>query len=558
MKYLSKLLLAIAAPAMLFSCSSDEPNVLPPAPDEGAGFYATVKFTVPKTRSTDAEGVEIGKDYENKVSSLLIVLAKREGTQEPYTYKFLSSAYTGNPTTTNNTYTICFQNKEALYDYAGTTGGNKVYVFAYCNPTEEIRSAADALTADTDLGTFFDSSFKGTSTQLATTWRNEGFLMTNHAIYESTLPTQEELKVYSSANNPYALTSSTKPLEVLRTAVRFDYKDGATGDVALTYSIKDAVDASKEQGTVTLTRMALFNMRDEFYYLPRTTTDGTNITLCPGATGQFNDFNNLIVTPANRNFLNTLPFVSTSTESGAGNAFDPTKVITDTKEWYDIASVLGGTGDNDNDWNGGETPATDKQGYYIWRYCTENAYPYNATSYSPNEATGVVFEAEIKLTGEVTPDGTNPMFLYNGTMYANARQICQAAENNKASQIYIDVNNVFDYDVDASGNVTNVVLKNTIGNDVLFSNDINIYRPKDGKYYCYYFYFNRHNDNGTPAETAPDEFATIRNNVYKLSVTNIKLFGTFVPSTKVEDWDVYFNVDVEVKPWTVRINNIEF
>ena len=72
-----------------------------------------------------AEGVEIGKDYENKVSSLLVVLAKREGTQEPYTYKFLSSAYTGNPTTTNNTYTICFQNKEALYDYAGTTGGNK-------------------------------------------------------------------------------------------------------------------------------------------------------------------------------------------------------------------------------------------------------------------------------------------------------------------------------------------------------------------------------------------------------------------------------------------------
>lgn len=554
MKYLSKLLLAIAAPAMLFSCSSDEPNVLPPAPDEGAGFYATVKFTVPKTRSNDAEGVEIGKDYENKVSSLLVVLAKKEND----TYKFLSSAYTGNPTTTNNTYTICFQNKEALYDYAGTTGGNKVYVFAYCNPTEGIKTAADALTPDTDLTTFFESSFKGTSTELASTWRDEGFLMTNHAIYESTLPTQEELKVYSSANNPYALTSSTKPLEVLRTAVRFDYKDGATGDVALTYSIKDAVDASKEQGTVTLTRMALFNMRDEFYYLPRTTTDGTNITLCPGVTGSFYDFGNLMVTPTNRNFLNTLPFVSTSTESGAGNAFDPTKVITDTKEWYDITSVLGGTEDNDDDWNGGETPAPDKQGYYIWRYCTENAYPCNATSYSPNEATGVVFEAEIKLTGEVTPDGTNPMFLYNGTMYANAQQICQAAENNKASQIYIDVKNVFDYDVDTSGNVTNAKLKDTIGDDILFSNDINIYRPKDGKYYCYYFYFNRHNDNDDQSATAPDEFATIRNNVYKLSVTNIKLFGTFVPSTKVEDWDVYFNVDVEVKPWTVRINNIEF
>ncbi len=558
MKYLSKLLLAVAASTTLFSCSSDEPNVTS-LPDDGAGFYATVKFTVPKTRSLDAEGVEIGKDYENKVSSLLVVLAKREGAQAPYSYKFLSSAYTGNPTTTNNTYTICFQNKEALYNYAGTTGGNKVYVFAYCNPTEGIKSAADALTAEADLSTFFDSSFTGSAEELATTWRNEGFLMTNHAIYESVLPSQDELKGYSSANNPYALTSSSNPLEVLRTAARFDYKDGAKPENgALTYEIKDIVDATKAQGTVKLTRMALFNMRDEFYYLPRTTDAAGNITLCPGATGNFYDFDNLMVTPSNRNFLNTLPFVGTSTESAQGNAFDPTKVITETKEWYNIATILGATEDNDNEWNGGETPSADKQGYYIWRYCTENAYPLNTTNYSPNEATGVVFEAEIDLNGDIKPDGTTPIFLYNGTMYANAQQICQTAENNKASQIYIDVKNVFDYDIDATGNVTNAVLKSVIGDDVLFSNDINIYRPKDGKYYCYYFYFNRHNDNGTTAETASDEFATIRNNVYKLSVTDIKLFGTFVPSTKVEDWDVYFNVDVEVKPWTVRINNIEF
>ena len=87
-------------------------------------------------------------------------------------------------------------------------------------------------------------------------------------------------------------------------------------------------------------------------------------------------------------------------------------------------------------------------------------------------------------------------------------------------------------------------------------------------YYCYYFYWNRHNDNGKPGIMGPMEFATVRNNVYKLAVTKISEFGhprnpdfdpdPVDPKDPDEEPKVYFQVQVEVLPWVVRVNDIEF
>ena len=87
-------------------------------------------------------------------------------------------------------------------------------------------------------------------------------------------------------------------------------------------------------------------------------------------------------------------------------------------------------------------------------------------------------------------------------------------------------------------------------------------------YYCYYFYWNRHNDNGNSGVMSPMEFAVVRNNVYKLAVTNINRLGhprisdnnpdPVDPDDPDEKGDVYLTVSVEVLPWTVRVNNIEF
>ena len=87
-------------------------------------------------------------------------------------------------------------------------------------------------------------------------------------------------------------------------------------------------------------------------------------------------------------------------------------------------------------------------------------------------------------------------------------------------------------------------------------------------YYCYYFYWIRHNDNNKSGEMGRMEFATVRNNVYKLAVTKIGGIGhprrydrdpdPVTPGTPDEDPTRSITVHVEVLPWVVRVNNIEF
>lgn len=64
------------------------------------------------------------------------------------------------------------------------------------------------------------------------------------------------------------------------------------------------------------------------------------------------------------------------------------------------------------------------------------------------------------------------------------------------------------------------------------------------------------------------EFSVVRNNVYKLAVTNIAQLGhpripendpdSPGPDTPDESDDIYLTVTCEVLPWVVRVNNIEF
>lgn len=86
-------------------------------------------------------------------------------------------------------------------------------------------------------------------------------------------------------------------------------------------------------------------------------------------------------------------------------------------------------------------------------------------------------------------------------------------------------------------------------------------------YYFYYYYWNRHNDNNR-VSMGNMEFGVVRNNIYKLSVKSIRNLGhprisdndpeKPTPETPDEDAKVYLEVAVEVRPWTVRENEIHF
>ena len=87
-------------------------------------------------------------------------------------------------------------------------------------------------------------------------------------------------------------------------------------------------------------------------------------------------------------------------------------------------------------------------------------------------------------------------------------------------------------------------------------------------YYCYYYYWNRHNDNGRNGSMGPMEFDVVRNNVYKLSIDKIARLGhpripendpnNPTPETPDESDEIYLSVRMEIVPWVVRLNSIQF
>ncbi|MDE6480160.1 MAG: Mfa1 fimbrilin C-terminal domain-containing protein [Muribaculaceae bacterium] len=87
-------------------------------------------------------------------------------------------------------------------------------------------------------------------------------------------------------------------------------------------------------------------------------------------------------------------------------------------------------------------------------------------------------------------------------------------------------------------------------------------------YYCYYYYWNRHNDNGMNGSMGPMEFDVVRNNVYKLSIDKIARLGhpripendpnNPTPDTPDESDEIYLDVRMEIVPWVVRLNSIVF
>lgn len=538
MKHLKMFMAGFVALSMgLTACSSEEIED-PTTPTNPGGeavegskdvVYSSIRFNLPKGRSTESEGNEVGQDYENQIGSILVVLAtaEGEGTSATYTYvtHALSDASVSAPGNDKTKHTIVFQDKKKML----TLADKNAYVFAYCNPTEEIRNFFTGTDDKTDF-------VNKVCSELTSTWTDNGFLMTNVAPLKKEMPSQAEIKTYNTENNALALGS----VDVIRTAVRFDYKDGSPKgeDKAPkfgtnTYPIYDSQVLNPTDENVVakihMTNVALVNMRNQFYYLPRTSAGG----LCPGLTGMETlAANDYVITPEEATFSLAMP-----TKLQHGDA-EYNKL-----QWESLDAIVGGTADIDEGWG---TGIADKEGYYIWDYTSENTA--NGNAITPAATTGVIFEAEIQFTEAPAENG--PAYLFGNTIYTSIAAIQEDIKKAPVSNLATAYSKAFTVNAD-----------NTVSpksDEEVEAAGFTIYKPADdGKYYCYYWYFNRHNNDNDPTTTGIMEFATVRNNVYKLSVTGVKKLGTFKPG-EIEDWDAYFSLDVDVKPWVVRVNNIEF
>lgn len=250
-----------------------------------------------------------------------------------------------------------------------------------------------------------------------------------------------------------------------------------------------------------------------------------------------------MVSPEGRDYIEELP-----------QLIDPLNPPS-TLKWTSLNAILSSDEDNDNSWNDGSNE--NWQNYHIWRYATENTFAENEEP-DASKTTGYVFEAEIKVAedfGNIVNGKAGDMYLYGETLYPNAMAIYNEVTQYPVSTLATAFNNGFDLTRNTEGEVTGVSPKNDAD---LSGLGFTTYKPNaDGKYYCYYYAYNVHNNDNDVTEVAPMEFATVRNNVYKLSVTAVNKFGGFTP-TPIDEWDVYFNLKVEVRPWVVRINELEF
>ncbi len=620
---------------------SNEPEVYPGHPEDAV--YMNVNIQLPvggkNTRSstdsdsdddygTSTDGTEVGKDYENKVNGVLIVLADANNN-------FIAAGeHNSLPVVregiVNTTQKI---NKSALAAYYGSgtlgTGKDQVNLYVFCNPTMELKKIFEKSGADSEwideiatLEEEPDGSVKG-----AAVWggndHKAGFLMATASSKDikKYIPknftdwdnfTNEKNAFDFSGKN--TLSNGTEignigNIHVERVVARFDFKDGSPSKDQ-TYVIAEKDD--KPTLKVKLNKMALVNMSKHFYYLRRVSDNGLadNVEICGTEYDSGQNWNFVVDTDAgqkNGAIDASYPFADYFNFC-LGHQENNTWSIDETArdQWYTslIKDVIDNQNeeDNDDEWNSDHT----RNGYRIWRYVTENTIP-GINNQENGISTGIVFKGKIQATTDAPQslqdaingatgdsDADAILYAYSNQLYVSWTEVRKAAldataneefkkavfgtpKNTPSETVYSDDASSPDYmwniwynekdHKDAAAlSAFKEVATNKEHQFTLYQSSID---ENDGAgYYCYYFYWNRHNDNGNNGVMGPMEFAVVRNNVYKLSVVDINRLGhprlsendpdPVDPGTPDEKGDIYLKLSVEVLPWVVRINDIEF
>lgn len=555
MKHLGKFMFGALA-LVLASCSSDEPTIGGGNNGNDADFYATLKLRLPVADGTRANnGTEFGKDFENNVGKILVVLATMDDNG---TYRYLTSAESdaqGNGTSGSEVkYTLNFSSKDLSNDPlspdapGSTIPTSKVYVFAYCNPSKTLISTIEGKTAGSE---FTDEIASITDKDNADIWQKNRFLMTNCEISDvKEIPSR--LDLVTNHNTPEkAVDLGT--VRVKRVAVRFDF--ATTNDNV--YSIKD-IDGKTEIGKIELTDMAMFNIAKNFHYLPRTNANWSwtgKTTLCGDLEGYVMSFNkdnfkgkDVLAGYTDYYYSNLIGNPLESVDSPDADELKWTSIRP--QDWNKQLE------DTDEGWNPNNTE------YRIWRYATENTIPAaengkETGSQKVGITTGVVFKGVLTANDTEKWNG-NTVYVHNNLVYGDFDALQEYVTKNPETIVAAEFKTVFGDE--KPSNLKENLLKHKPGDKRL---GFNAYEAdKDGKYVMYYFYYNRHMSNGNNSVMGENEFGVVRNNVYKLAVTTIKSLGKPDASQKPDDPDeeenAFFTVSCLVMPWTVRVNNIDF
>ena len=530
---MKKLFISALCLATFWSCANSEDT---PPQAEAGNVYMQFSVKMETTRSaTDGAGdtnsdatpdFEVGLDKENTITKVDVVLAN----ETDYVVATVTGDKLEGATGIANTYIASFDSK-------ALKAGTKYNVYIYANSTAPNPKNLDA-TSNAAVGDITEDN---------------NFWMTNaYEANEVTLPT--DMSVHTQPNTPFNLGAHY----VERSMARFDFMPKNNN----MYNVGAA--------TITLTEAALINQSKAFYLLRRVSSDGTATNAVIGG----------VETPTN--FVVDTDYAAKASGYANADNFDAHMTKPTSWTWKSIATddlTQADEWEGTNDGTSGSNDDHTLNEYYVWQYAKENTIP-SADAQEKGITTGVVFKGEI--TGDAVTNASSGemIFAFENVLYGNWAAVKAATEGQ-------DNPNTADVNEAPSATLVSAYNKVEAGLKALSENATDVdkakvyanagftgYSPEDGKYYAYYYYWNRHNDNGDNSKMGPMEFAVVRNNVYKLCVDKIAKLGHPYnpdpdnpvnpdpdpedPTDPDEELNYYFNVTVKVLPWVVRVNHIEF
>ena len=261
-------------------------------------------------------------------------------------------------------------------------------------------------------------------------------------------------------------------------------------------------------------------------------------------------------------FYNTLAKVSAESENMTINAAGEFKLgeTTDGAIYYKPMSSLGS--DEDGTVTGDDHYETDptKPGVgKFMAYCFENSTDLDHQTHGLS--TGISFVARMYKTNNkgTLSDPVTRLYRYgNNNLFESLAAIQQAFGESFMSDAF---NKLVEKEATPNSEITEDDLKELAeaedgGEQIELYND-NI---------CYYYTTEiKHFDNGDNSVLGNMEFAIMRNNIYSLAVTSINMVGdpAVVPTPGTPDEnptpeEAQLDVEVQILPWIVRYNDIEF
>lgn len=444
-----KFLWSIAFLPFLASCTADDIMSDSASNDwinPEDGVYMTVNMSLDgnggATRSfTDGDnssnsGAEVGTDDENKVNSVLIVIASPNNNDLiAYSYvnseKYLSSNTAGSQKIYKANAKFSKTSINSYYtSLSGQNGENpKANVFVYCNPGTKIVERFKGYKQGNS--TWFDDVYELENANDNTLWSTTGgFLMTNVKMAQRLLPaTMSDWNLYTAENRPFDLSGQNNPgrpnevdnqtnrgaINVHRIAARFDFRDGSQMDVEngngakgipFTYNV---IMNSDEKPTIqaTLVKMALVNMNKSTYLLGRVSNNGLNAgsTLLGVEKPWYSDANGTPVGGSGNYVVTPLAEKMNSLVSSDFSGYKATDLfhLPFFGEDNEVGGIAEGVWQTDLTADVVKNASDQYEGknYHVWKYVTENAIPGDPSNQTNGISTGVVFKSKMRATEEL-------------------------------------------------------------------------------------------------------------------------------------------------------------